>query len=306
MKRLSGMDRLSEIEATVAELEQLREAEDQREQRIFDEVAGVYAGREKIGLAPSQALIKKLGVEPAVIGEFFKSQEQEARRLVEMATPQLQLTEEELQLIDRQIRAILVINPCLPAHHSPGWICSFHATSCNFRPSTTANASAGCTCNTPNNECNPRVEAYGQDLKGWRSAYLHSYCYFHIPARPNPTTVQVYAAVDVHGFYILRSGPFGSAAFSLDLEMKGFQYNHCWATDIRSVLNLSGDTMGRYDDHRHLQFVMPVGGGDPFTVRVSAKLRARARMGGAEAVGDFGMGNGNFIKRIYVNTYSED
>ena len=88
--------------------------------------------------------------------------------------------------------------------------------------------------------------------------------------------------------------------------MKGYQYNVCWDTDTQSVLNKSGATIGRHDGSRVLQFVMAVGGGDPFTVRVSAKLRAWAIKGGAEAVGDFGMGNGNFINRLYVNTSSED
>lgn len=299
------MDRLQDIEATIAELEKLREAEDKREQRILDEVAGVYDGREKIGLSPLEPLLKKFRVGSADIEEFFKSQEQEARRLVETATPQLQLNKEELELIERQTRAVLVINPCAMVRSSPGWICAFHAASCNWSHSETANASGTCACNTLNNECNPKVEAYGQGSKGWRSAYVHSFCYFVIPARPNPATVHVYSLVDVHGFYVLRS-VVGLAGFSLDLEMKGFQYGWSWASATSSVLSLSGDTMGRYDGHRHLQFVMPVGGGDPFIVRISAKLRARARRGGALAVGDFRTGAGNFIRTIYVNTYSAD
>ncbi len=299
------MDRLQDIEATIAELEKLREAEDKREQRILDEVAGVYDGREKIGLSPLEPLLKKFRVGSADIEEFFKSQEQEARRVVETATPQLQLNKEELELIERQTRAVLVINPCAMVRSSPGWICAFHAASCNWSHSETASASGTCACNTPNNECNPKVEAYGQGSKGWRSAYVHSFCYFVIPARPNPATVHVYSLVDVHGFYVLRS-VVGLAGFSLDLEMKGFQYGWSWASATSSVLSLSGDTMGRYDGHRHLQFVMPVGGGDPFIVRISAKLRARARRGGALAVGDFRTGAGNFIRTIYVNTYSAD
>lgn len=299
------MDRLADIEATIAELEKLREAEDKREQRIFDEVAGVYEGREKIGLPATLApIFKKFGVEVRDIQGLFNSQEQEARRLVEMATPQLQLNKEELKFIERQTRAVLVINPCAMVRNSPGWICAFHAASCNWIHSETANATGTCACNTPNNECNPKVEAYGQGLKGWRSAYVHSFCYFVIPARPNPATVHVYSLVDVHGFYVLRS-VVGEAGFSLDLEMKGFQYGWSWASATSNVLSLSGDTMGRYDGHRHLQFVMPVGGGDPFIVRISAKLRARAKRGGALAVGDFGTGAGNLIKRIYVNTYTE-
>ena len=149
------------------------------------------------------------------------------------------------------------------------------------------------------------MKTQGWGLKGRSSAYVHSFCYFHIPARPNPATVHVNSVVDVHGFYVLRP-VFGSAGFTLDLEMKGFQYGVCWATDIRSVLSLSGDTQGRYDGLQGLQFVMEVGGGDPFIVRVSAKLRAQARRGGALAVGDFGMANGNFIRRLYVNTLSAD
>lgn len=299
------MDRLSDIEATIAELEKLREAEDKREQRVLDEAKGVYEGREKIGLSPFEPLLKKLQVESADIEKFFKSQEQEAKRMVETATPQLQLTKEELDLIERQTRAVLVINPCAMVRSSPGWICAFNAAVCNCSHSETANALGTCVCDTSKNECNPKVEAYGQGVKGWRSAFVHSWCYFHIPARPNPATVHVYSLVDVHGLYVLQSG-IGSAALSLDLEMKGFQYGWSWASATSNVLSLSGDTMGRYDDHRHLQFVMPVGGGDPFWVRISAKLRARARRGGALAVGDFATGVGNFIRTIYVNTYSAD
>jgi len=88
--------------------------------------------------------------------------------------------------------------------------------------------------------------------------------------------------------------------------MKGFQYGWSWASAMSNVLSLSGDTMGRYDGHRHLQFVIPVGGGDPFWVRVSAKLRARVRRGEALAVGDFAAGAGNLIRTINVNTYSAD
>jgi len=125
------MDRLSDIEATIAELEKLREAEDKIEGRVLDEARGGYEGRENIGLAPFEPLLKKLGVQSADIEEFFKNQEQEAKRMVETATPQLQLTKEELDLIERQTRAVLVINPCAMVRSSPGWICAFNAATCN-------------------------------------------------------------------------------------------------------------------------------------------------------------------------------
>jgi len=91
----------------------------------------------------------------------------------------------------------------------------------------------------------------------------------------------------------------------LTLEAKGYQYGYSWASATLPVLNLSGDAMDRYDNTKHLQFVMPVGA-DPFLVRVSAKLRATAKSGGTLALGDFATGAGNYIKTTWVNTYSPD
>jgi len=294
--------RLTDIQARIAEIEKLRQAEDAREKRVLQAVAGVYAKQEKIGLERLGPLLEKVGLRPADIEEFFAAEEQEARRRIEEVTPQLQLTTEELELVQMEERAIRLIDPCAWVHSSPGWICVWHAASCDSSHWETANASGSCVCNTPNNECNPKVEARGQGSKGWRSAFVHSWCYFDIPARPTAATVHVDALVNVHGFYVLRPAT-GSARVTLELEMKGFQYGYSWATATSSVLNLSGDTMGRYDATRSLQFDMPVGA-DPFVVRISAKLRARAKRGGALAVGDFATGAGNFIKTIYVNTYS--
>jgi hypothetical protein len=101
---------------------------------------------------------------------------------------------------------------------------------------------------------------------------------------------------------VLRSAT-GSATFRLAVKAEGFQYGFSWGSASSTVLNLSGDTMGRYDGHEFLEFLMPVGA-DPFVVRVSAKLTATAKTGGALAVGDFATGAGNYIETVYVNTLS--
>lgn len=299
MKRI-----LADIEESIAEVEKLREAEDAREKRLLETAAGFYAEQEKMEVAGLGSLLKSGGIEPAAIEKFFKAQEDEVGRRIKAVTPQLQLTAEELQLFEREERAVVLIDPCAMVHRSPGWVCQWHAASCNSSHWETANALGSCVCNTPNNEWNPRVEAIGQRASGWRKAYVHCWCYFNIPARFAPANVTVYVRMSVHGFYILRSA-MGSAAFSLELEAKGYQYGWPWASATLPVINLSGDTMGRHDAYENLQFVMPVGA-DPFVVRVSAKLRARAKMGGALAVGDFATSAGNLIKTIWVNTYSPD
>jgi hypothetical protein len=294
--------RLEHIDARIAEVEKLRQAEDAREGRILDAAAAMYGKQEEAGFKALGPLLDQMKLDPAGIERLFESQEEVARRRVEEATPQLQLTTEEIELLDAEERAILLIDPCAWVHSSPGWVCAHHASSCGWSRSETRNASSSCTVNTPAKEWNPKVEAYGYGSKGWSSAYLHAWCYFDIPARPGPATVDVYTLVRVHGFYVLRPSG-GSASFTLDLEMKGYQYGWSWASASSSVLNLSGDTMGRFDEIRSLHFVMPVGA-DPFLVRVSAKLRATAKRGGALAVGDFATGAGNYIKPLWVNTYS--
>ena len=295
---------LADIEARIAEVEKFREAEDAREKRLLEAAAESYAEQEEIEVAGLGSLLEKVGLESADIKEFFEAQEDEARRRIEAVTPQLQLTEQELELIQGEERAVVVIDPCAIVHSSPGWVCQWHAASCNSTHWETANASGSCVCNTPNNEWNPRVEARGQASRGWRMAFVHCWCYFNIRARPAAANVTVYVRVPVHGFYILRSAT-GSAAFSLGLEATGYQYGYSWARATLPVLNLSGDTMGRYDASESLQFVMPVGA-DPFLVRVSAKLRAWAKSGGTLALGDFATLAGNFIKTTWVNTYSRD
>jgi len=295
---------LADIEARIAEVEKLREAEDAREKRLLEVVAGFYAKQEKIEVAGLEPLLKKMRLEPADINKFFKAQEDEARRRIEAVTPQLQLTNEELELIQREERAVALIDPCAIVHSSPGWLCQFYAASCNSTHWETGNASGSCACNTPNNEWNPRVEARGHGSNGIGSAIVRCWCYFNIPGRPAPANVTVYVRIPVHGFYILRS-PAGSATFSLALEAEGYQYSWPWAKATSTVLNLSGNTMGRYDANQYLQFVMPVGA-DPFLVRVSAKLIATAKSGGTLAVGDFATGAGNFIRTSWVNTYSPD
>ncbi len=301
------MDRLADIEARIAQLEKIREAEEARERRVFESVAAVYAEREKVGLGALGPLVEKLRLKPEDIEQFFKAEEQEAKRTVEAVTPRLQLTKDEIGLIAKRTRAILLIDPCvIVPPRSPGWKCAHHAVSCDSTHWETANASGSCVCDTPKNECNPKVDAYGQGLKGWRSAYVHSWCWFDIPARPHATTVTVYSLVDLHGFYILRPATAMAAAeFSLELEMTGWQYGWSWASATLPVLSLSGDHTGRYDAMRTLQFTMPVGA-DPFQVRVSAKLKASAKGGGSLAVGNFATAAGNFIKTFWVNTYSPD
>jgi hypothetical protein len=292
----------ADIEARIAEVEKFREGEYARERRLLEAAAGFYAEQEEIEVAGLGPLLEKVGLESADINEFFRAKEDEARRRIEAVTPQLQLIDQELELIQEEERAVVDIDPCAMVHSSPGWVCQWHAAHCDSTHWETRDASGSCVCNTPNNEWNPRVEASGRGSSGWRSAFVHCWCYFNIPARPAPANVTVYVWVPVHGFYILRSAT-GSARFSLDLEAKGYQYGYSWAKDTVRVLNLSGNTMGRYDAGESLQFVMPVGA-DPFLVRVSAKLRATVKGGGTLAVGDFATGAGNFIKVVYVNTWS--
>jgi hypothetical protein len=295
---------LADIEARIAEVEKLREAEDARERRLLDTAAEFYAKQEEIEVAGLAPLLKKLGIERGDIDKFFKAQEDEARRRIEPVARQLQLSTRELELIQREERAVVLMDPCAWVHRSPGWVCEWQAASCDSTPWETANASASCVCDTPNNEWNPRVEAHGQGLSGRRTAFVHCWCYFNIPGRPAPANVTVLVRVLVHGFYVLRAAT-GSATFSLDVEARGYQYGWSWASATSPVLSLSGDTMGRHDGVTNLQFVMPTGA-DPFLVRVSAKLKAQAKEGGALAVGDFGTQAGNLIRTTWVNTFSPD
>lgn len=293
---------VEEIDARIAKVERLRETEDLREIRLLETTAKLYREQEEIGLSPMEAIFKGGGIEARAVEQFFEAQEEEARQRHELATRELQLTSEELAFFEAEERAIRLIDPCAWVHSSPGWICVWHAASCGKADSTTGQGSTSCTCDVTNNECNPKAQAPGYGTKGKSQAYLHSWCYFDIPARVNPATVHVDALVYVHGFYINRPSA-GSATVSLELEMKGYQYGWSWATATSSVVNLSGDSMGRFDGARTLQFQMPVGA-DPFLVRVSAKLRAYGKRGGALGVVDFGTGAGNYIKTVYVNTHS--
>jgi hypothetical protein len=294
--------RLEDIESRVAEVQRLEEAAQNRERRILEVSASIYSEQEKGDVAGLGKLLEKAGVKSGDIEEFFKIQGRAASRMIERATPELQLTEEELTFIATQERAIRLIDPCLWIHSSPGWECVWNATSCNSSQHVSADASASCTCNIPNNELNPQAKAEGQGAMGRRWARLDSWCDFDIPARPTHATVNVSALVAVHGFYVLNRGTQW-ATFSLDLEMTGYQYGVAWASDSIRVLDVHGTDMGRYDANRSLQFVMPVGA-DPFQVRVWAKLRATAKGGGAVSLGDFATGNGNYIRIFWINTYS--
>jgi hypothetical protein len=295
--------RIEDIEARIAEAEKACEAKYARESRLLKATNEFYAEREKVEVQGLEALAKKAGIQPADLQKFFAAQEDEARRRIEAVTPLLQLSDREIALIDDERRAIALIDPCglVPAH-SPEWKCAHLAISCNSQLSKTPDAAASCTC-TPawnNNDCNPLVRALGKGTNGLRTATVHCWCWFDIPVRTVPANVHVRVPIYVDGFYVLRSAT-GSASVRLTLRAEGWQYGYSWAQDTRSVLNLSGDTMGRYDDHEILEFLMPVGA-DPWQVRVSAKLTATAKGGGALAEGNFQTGAGNYIKICWANT----
>jgi hypothetical protein len=295
--------RIEDIEARVAMLDKLRAAELAREHRLLDATAEFYAKQEEAEVAGLGPLMEKVDPKSADLRGFFRAQQAVAVQRIEEVTPLLQLSEEEIAHFESIRRAIVLIDPCglVPAH-SPGWKCAWTATSCDFSPWTTADASATCTCAPAvgQNRCDPRVEALGQGERGWRSAVVDCWCYFDIPARPGPANVDIDVRMNLHGFYVVRSAT-GSASFRLEVKAEGFQYGFSWGSDSATVLDLSGDTMGRYDSVKKLGFLMPVGA-DPFVVRVSAKLTVTAKSGGALAVGDFGTGAGNYLETVYVNT----
>jgi hypothetical protein len=294
--------RLEDIESRIAEVQELDRAAERTEHRVLDSVAELYAKHEKGEVAGLAKLLEKVGLKAADFERFYEAQARAANVIVDQATPLLQLNDEELAAIATQERAIRLIDPCLWVHRSPGWECVWNATSCDSSQSVTADASASCTCIVSNNELNPLVRAEGQGSMGLRWANLDGRCYFDVPARPTHATVTVYSMVAVHGFYVLSSGSQW-ARFTLDLEMTGYQYGVAWATDSVRVIDVSGNDLGRYDQNRSLQLTMPVGA-DPFQVKVTAKLRARAKSGGAVSLGDFATGNGNYIRVFWVNTYS--
>jgi hypothetical protein len=274
-----------------------------RNSRILEAGAKIYAEEEAAGLGPYAALFDQMKISAADLDKFFAKQEQETKRRIEHATPLLQITNEELAAIAKRERAILQINPCAWVHNSPGWICSFHAVNGNWTHTDTANAASTCAIALPNNEANPRVEAYGQGTMGYRSASLETWFNFDIPARPAPATVLVQIYIELHGFYLVRPLT-GMASLTADLEAAGYQYGYSWGSVTSHILSLNTSNMGRHDQAHFLQFNMPIGA-DPFTVRVALKLRATAKRGGAFSVGDFGTGNGNYFKVLYVNTYSQ-
>lgn len=293
-----------EIDERIAEIEKHVRIEIERENRILDATAKFYAGQEKIEIAGLAPLLEKVGNGSKDLQDFFRAQEKEALERIKTVTPLLQITEEEIAHFDRMKRAIVMIDPCLMVPpQSPTAVCKWLATSCGSDHWETADALGSCSCvpNYANNECNPKVEARGQGSNGWRAATAKGWCYFDIPARPVPVNVSVSVKMNLHGFYILRSGT-GSATFSLKVRAEGWQYGYSWGSDSSTVLNLSGDNMGRHDAFERLNFSMPIGA-DPFEVRVYLELKATAKSGGALSVGDFATGNGNYIETIYANTY---
>jgi hypothetical protein len=293
-----------EIDERVAEIEKHVRLDIERENRILDATARFYAGQEKVEIAGLAPLLEKVGQGSKSLHDFFGAQEEEALQRIKTVTPLLQITEEEIAHFDRIRRAIVRIDPCLMVPpQSPHAVCQWLASSCNSSHWETADALGSCSCvpNYADNECNPKVEARGQGPNGWRAATAKGWCYFDIPARSAAVNVDINVLMQLHGFYILRSGT-GSATFSLKVRAEGWQYGFSWASDSSTVLNLSGDNMGRYDASESLIFSMPIGA-DPFEVRVYVDLMATAKSGGALSVGDFATGNGNYIDTIYVNTY---
>jgi hypothetical protein len=294
--------RFEDVETRIAEVAKTQQQDQARQRRILEAEAKLFGDEENTGVGPYASLLERMKIPPAELDKFFREQEQEAGRMMKLATPQLQLSREELEVIQRRERAILQINPCAWVHNSPGWICVFHAATSGWSHTETANASNSCSFNLANNEGNPRAEAYGQGTIGWRSAYLDAWFDFDVPARPAPATVLVQTYIELHGFYIARPVT-GWASVTADLEVAGYQYGYSWGSVASNVLSVSTGTMGRHDKAHFLEFHMPVGA-DPFTVRVALKLRARAKRGGAFAVADFGTGAGNYFRVAYVNTYS--
>jgi len=296
---------LEDIQERIAEVEKLCEAADARERRLQEVVAQYYAEQAKLEVAGLAPLLEKLRAGPAEINQFFRAQEEEARRRVEAVTPLLQLHKEEIAMIERTKDAILAIDPCgLVLHHSPGWECSHKAFSFGSSHWEAGNAIGSCTC-TPgqdNNVFDIKAQAFGQGANGFASAQAKGWFYFNIKARPSAANVTVYVSCRVHGFDILRK-PAGSAALKLELSAEAFQYGYSWGSATKTVLNLSADTMGRCDTDFYLQFLVPVGA-DPFLVKVTAALNASAKSGGAMAVGDFATGAGNYIEITWVNTLS--
>jgi hypothetical protein len=293
-----------EIDERIAEIEKHVRLDIERENRISDATAEFYARQEKVEIAGLAPLLEKVGKDPRALQGFFGAQEKEALQRIKTVTPLLQLTEEEIAHFDQYKRAISIIDPCLMVPpQSPEAKCSYLASSCGTSHWETADALGSCSC-VPgifDNECNPKVEARGQGSNGWRAANAKGWCYFDIPARTSPVNVNVLVGMQLHGFYILRSGT-GSATFSLKVRAEGWQYGFSWAEASSTVLTLSGDNMGRYDAWESLNFSMPIGA-DPFVVRVYVELMATAKSGGALSVGDFATGNGNYIDTIYANTY---
>jgi len=295
----------ADIKERIAEMEKLRELEDAREKRLQETVAGLYAKQEKIGVSGLGPLLKKLRIEPADIKKFFKAQEDEAKRMMEVVTPQLQLTKEEHENIQKKERERLLIlrsmgsRGLIPVYH--GWENTvWDASSCNCVHTSSTNASSSCTFNIPNNEVNPRAVAFGYEENLLSIAYVGSWCWFSFPPAPRPGTVEVKVDVSFGGCYRLETTN-GSASFELDLEAEGYQYPYFPPGEgTLNVLNLSGNTMGRYDGNKILYFRMIVGANDPFFIRVYAKLIARANTAGSSAMGDFATGSGNFIKINYV------
>jgi hypothetical protein len=275
------MSNIQEIEVQIADLEKLVQAEASMDERILSNIAKHYGTLEKE--SPSEALPK------------------ETIRRIEGATKILQLNASEMQVIDRNIHAARLINPCYLPAHSPTSRCAYTATICNQWMWKTGTATTSNTCNT-SAELNPKATANGYGTQGVSHAIVKAYAWFVVtPAYPAAAFVTINPRVDVHGFYIGHSGPYPPRV-KLRLVAKGYQYGYSWGQTSEVVVNETGDSMGRVDETRFLNFQMPVGA-DPFAVLVVAILSVRAKGAGSWAVGDFATGNGNKISIPYVNTW---
>ncbi len=304
---MNKINLVAEMQERIEDLKKRRTSEQAVTKRIADNISSYYSERQKVGIgAPLRSLLEKAKLNVEDLEQFYAHEEKEAERTITELTPRLQLRKEEIALMQEKVRGVILINPCSAFHSSPAWVCQPLATSCSCDPpALVGNASASGQCATPsshNNRCDPMVKATGTGSKGFSSAEINCELVFDIPARNSPQTVWNDVWVDLHGFYILRpSAGMSGSTFSLDLEAQGFQYGYSWASDHKSI-NLSGNATGRVDKSERLGFNMPIGGGDPYQVVVTVKLKATAFAGGALAVGDFQSGAGNYINVVWVNT----
>jgi len=299
---------LEEIQERIVEIDRVGAEEDQAERRVFDVTTGFYAEQAKAEVAGLAALLSKAGIDRTDLDAYFRIQEGEAKRRIEVVTPLLQPTEAELAQRARIKQAVLAIDPCnLVPHRSPGWKCSFLASSCGTWVNQGPNSSASATC-TPaycNNVIDISCQAIGQGPNSAAVAQAKAWFVFSIPARPAATNVWVDVWSRLDGFYITRKAGTGTACVRMDMKAELFQYGYSWASKAEVPLYVGGDTMSRLDTNSHLQFMAPVGA-DPFEVKVTVQTLALVKSGGSLALIDFATGAGNAVDVVWCNTLSND